>query len=108
MADCESARSAHEGKALEELRGVEIEHELHLVVRDWLAWTAVSERLSLAGADIHTLHLARNDRGFSVCCRLKRVSPEAARALTTALLNEGIAERGEIEHLVLAKAGRNA
>lgn len=106
--DCENACAAREDAALGDLRGVEIQHDLHLAVRDWNAWTAVSERLSSAGADIHALQLARNDRGFSVRCRLTRVSPEAVRALTTALLDEGIAERGEVEHLVLAKAGRNA
>jgi hypothetical protein len=98
-----NACGASEDAALADLPGVEFQHDVHLSVRDWSAWTAVSDRLSLAGADVHALQLARSDGGFDVRCRLKQVSAEAARALLNALLNEGIAERGNIEHLVLAK-----
>lgn len=103
MGFSKNACRAREDAALADLPGVEFQHDVHLAVRDWSAWTAVSERLSSAGADVHALNLARSGGGFDVRCRLKRVSAESARALIDALLNEGIAERGNVEHLVLAK-----
>lgn len=98
-----SACRASEDAALADLKGVEFQHDVRLAVRDWSAWTLVSERFSSAGADIHALQLARSDAGFDVRCRLKQVSAGSARALLDALLNDGIAERGTVEHLVLAK-----
>ncbi|WP_158766907.1 hypothetical protein [Terricaulis silvestris] len=49
------------------------------------------------------LQLARSDGGFDVRCRLKQVSAQSARDLLNTLLDDGLAERGSIEHLVLAK-----
>jgi hypothetical protein len=103
MGASRNACKTSEDAALADLPGVEFQHDVHLAVRDWAAWTAVSERLSLAGADVHTLQLARSEGGFDVRCRLKRVSAASARALLDALLDEGVAERGNVEHLVLAK-----
>ena len=108
MAVLKSASRKNEDAALADLPGVEFQHDVHLAVRDWSAWTAVSERLSGVGADVLALQVARNDGGFDVRCRLKRVSAHSARALLDELLNDGIADRGSIEHLVLAKRGAEA
>jgi hypothetical protein len=88
---------------LGDLAGVALQHDLHLVVRDWGAWNTIAERLSRAGADVHALHVARHEAEYSVRCRLERISAEAARRLTRDLLDAGIADRGNVEHLVLAK-----
>lgn len=88
---------------LNDLAGVEFQHDLHLVVRDWAAWTAVSERLARAGANIHALRIARGGDEYNVHCRLEQISAEEARDLTSAFLDEGVAERGNVEHLVVAK-----
>jgi hypothetical protein len=88
-----------------DLPGVEFQHDVYLEIRDWTAWSAISERLTAAGADIHALQLQRRDGGFELRCRLKRVSETAARALIQALLDEGVADRGEVEHLILTAEG---
>lgn len=103
-----SACRAHEDAALADLPGVEFQHDVHLAVPTWTALTAVSERLSGAGADVLALQVARSDGGFDVRCRLKQVSAQSARDLVNTLLDDGLAERGSIEHLVLAKRGAEA
>lgn len=103
-----SACRASEDAALADLPGVEFQHDVHLAVRDWTVWAAVSERLSCAGADVHALQVTRSGGGFELRCRLKQVSAQSARDLVNTLLDEGIAERGSIEHLVLAKRGAEA
>ena len=103
MSALRNACRTNEDAALADLSGVEFQHDVHLAIRDWTAWTAVSERLSGAGADVLALQLARSDGGFDVRCRLKQVSAQSARDLLNTLLDDGIAERGSIEHLVLAK-----
>ena len=103
-----NACRANEDAALADLSGVEFQHDVHLAVRDWTALTAVSERLSRAGADVLALQVARSGGGFDVRCRLKQVSAQSARDLLNTLLDDGIAERGSIEHLVLAKSAVEA
>lgn len=103
-----NACRANEDAALADLSGVELEHDVHLAVRDWTAWTTVSERLSGVGADVLALQVARSDGGLDVRCRLKQVSAQSARDLVNTLLDDGVAERGSIEHLVLAKRGAEA
>jgi hypothetical protein len=103
-----SACRASEDAALADLQGVEFQHDVHLAVRDWAAWTTVSERFSCAGVDVLALQLARSGGGFDVRCRLKQVSAQSARDLVNALLDDGVAQRGSIEHLVLAKRGAEA
>jgi hypothetical protein len=103
-----SACRASEDAALADLPGVEFQHDVHLAVRDWTAWTAVSERLSCAGADVLALQVARSGGGFDVRCRLKQVSAQSARDLLNTLLDDGLADRGSIEHLVLPKRATEA
>lgn len=103
MGASKNALHDRQDAALADLPGVEFQHDVSLAVRDWSAWTAVSERFSALGADVQALQVARSDGGFDVRCRLKRVSAQSARALLDGLLSEGIAERGNVEHLVLAK-----
>ncbi|WP_395648270.1 hypothetical protein [Terricaulis sp.] len=101
MGVCESL--APSGAApLTDLAGVELQHDLHLAIRDWTAWSAISDRLSAAGADIYALQLFRGAGGFNVRCRLERVSDVVARTLIDTLLRDGIVERGDVEHLLLA------
>lgn len=100
MAVCATALRSEE-VALADLGGVDFQHEVRLSVPDWTAWTHVSERLCGAGAEVHALQLTRVCAGFDVRCRLKAVSAEAARGLVHGLLNEGVAQRGVVEHLVL-------
>lgn len=103
-----SACRAQEDSALADLPGVEFQHDLRLAVRNWAAWTAVSERFSGAGADVLALQVARSDGGFDVRCRLKQVSAQSARDLLNTLLDDGLAHRGSIEHLVLPKRAAEA
>jgi hypothetical protein len=108
MGASKNACQASEDAAFAGLQGVEFQHDVHLTVRDWTAWTAVSERLFSAGADVHALQLSRSNGGFDVRCRLKQVSAQSARDLLNALLDDGVAERGAIEHLVLPTRGAGA
>lgn len=108
MGACKNACEANEETAWADLAGVDIQHDLHLALRDWTAWSAIAERLASAGADVQSLQLARSEDGVSVRCRLNRVTPQSARALIGSLLDEGIAERGGVEHLVLPKHAASA
>lgn len=103
MGLCTGARETNVDLALDDLTGVCFQHDLHLVVRDWASWTAIAARLAQAGANIQALHVARRAQEYSVFCRLERISDAAARQLTAAFVDEGVAERGSVEHLVLAK-----
>jgi hypothetical protein len=51
------------------------------------------------------MRLTRAGTGFDLRCRLKRVTAEAARTLVAGLLDDGVAERGGVEHLVLGARG---
>ncbi len=100
---CESPVRASEDRGLGELAGFEFQHDLSFSIPDWTAWTVISERIAAVGANIHALQLTRRDEGFSVRCRLERASAEAARALVAGLLDDGLADRGDVEHIVFAK-----
>lgn len=102
MAGFASACATGDEAALARLGGAEFHHEVQLAVPDWASWLRVGERLSEAGAEVHALHLTRAGAGFDVRCRVKRVSAELARALVRDFLHDGLAERGTVEHLVLA------
>ncbi len=103
MKVCETPLRANEDRGLDELAGFNVQHDLSFSIPDWSAWTVISERIASIGANIHALQLTRRDEGFSVRCRLERASSEAARALVTGLLNDGLADRADVEHVVLAK-----
>lgn len=90
------------------LAGLELQHDLYLALPDWRAWEAVSGRLTSAGAELQSLQISRQGEGFSARCRLKQLSSEAARGLSDRLLDDGLAQRASVEHLMLAAttAGR--
>lgn len=103
MGLCTDTRETDADLALNDLSGVAFQHDLHLVVRDWAAWTTIADRLAREGANIHALHVARRAQEYSVFCRLERISAQTARGLTAAFIDEGVAARGNVEHLVIAK-----
>jgi hypothetical protein len=107
MGVCESLDRAGP-PALTDLAGVQLQHDLHLAVRDWTAWSAISERLSAAGADVFALQLGRSEGGFSVRCRVEGVSEAFARTLIETLVAEGVAQRGDVEHLLLTSRAAGA
>ena len=87
------------------LAGLDVQHDLFLSMSDWSQWGAISPLLQDIGGEVESLNLARHANGYSARCRLRRVSAEAARALTARLLDDGLVERASVEHLVLgAKA----
>lgn len=104
MGALQNTCQANADAALADLAGVEFHHDLRLAVPDWAAWSDISKRLHAAGADIQALYLARSEHGFSVRCRLRHVSEAVARTLVRGWLDEGLAQRGDVEHLVLARA----
>ena len=104
MAVCASACRSEED-ALAELIGVDFQHDLQLTLPDLAAWSRISDRLLHAGAEVHSMRLTRAGTGFDLRCRLKRVTAEAARTLVAGLLDDGVAERGGVEHLVLGAQG---
>lgn len=84
--------------------GLELQHDLHLMLGDWQSWNAVAERVGRAGADVATLHLSRLGDAYTARCRLKRISSDDARALSSALLDAGLVRGASVEHLMLARA----
>jgi hypothetical protein len=90
------------------LAGLDLQHDLYLTLTDWTVWDAISDRLIEAGADLHSLQISRQGDAFSARCRLKRLSSEAARALTGRLLDGGLVQQASVEHLMLAKANAGA
>lgn len=103
MEVCEPPLRANEDRGLGELAGFNVQHDLSFSIPNWTAWTVISERIASIGANIHALQLTRRDEGFSVRCRLERASSECARALVTGLLDDGLADRADVEHIVFAK-----
>ncbi len=90
------------------LAGLELQHDLYLTLTDWTAWREISNSLIELGADLQSLQISRQGEGFSARCRLKRLSSDAARALSGRLLDAGVAEQASVEHLMLAKPGAGA
>lgn len=103
MEVCETPARANEDRGLGELAGFNVQHDLTLSIPNWTAWTVISERIASTGANIHALQLTRREEGFSVRCRLERASSETARALVSGLLDDGLADRADVEHIVFAK-----
>lgn len=104
MGAFQNACRATDDGAFADLAGVELQHDLHLSVRKWTDWSVIAERVAIAGGEVHALQLARAGDVFSVRCRLKRISADAARSLIDGLLDERLAERATVEHLVLSVA----
>lgn len=87
--------------ALAGLSGLELWHDLYVVLPNWLAWGAVAEALSCAGAELQSVQLLRQPGGFAGRCRLRRVSSEDARRIADLLLESGVARNASVEHLML-------
>lgn len=104
MRVCEAVTSRDPDVAA--LRGLDLQHDLYLSLRDWRAWNAVSARLIDAGADLLNIQIHRQGEAFSVRCRFKGLASEAARAFSAGLLDEGVATRAQVEHLLLARGAR--
>lgn len=85
------------------LAGLDLQHDLHLVLSDWTHWTPVTDVLQRLGAEVQSVQIARMEGGFSARCRLRRISVDAARSLPGALIDSGVAERASVEHLMLSK-----
>jgi len=103
MGICASAYEASGDAGLSDLTGVQFQHDLHLIVRDWAAWSAISDQIIRQGGDIHALQVTRGAGAYAVRCRLEGVEANAVRRLTAALLDTGAAEHAAVEHLLLAK-----
>lgn len=83
------------------LSGLELLHDVYLVLPNLAAWGAVAEALNFAGAELQSLQLLRQGEGFSGRCRLKRVSAEEARRISGMLIETGVAHQAKVEHLML-------
>jgi hypothetical protein len=90
-----------EDDALAGLAGLELWHDLYVVLPNWFAWGAVAEALSCAGAELQSVQLLRQPGGFSGRCRLRNVSSEEARRIPELLLASGVARQASVEHLML-------
>lgn len=89
------------------LAGLELQHDLYLTLPHWRGWDSVSNALTGAGAEVQSLQISRQSDGWNARCRLKSLSSEAVRGLADRLLDEGVALRASVEHLMLAvSAGR--
>lgn len=90
------------------LPGLELQHDLYLTVRDWTDGQEVWRRLAHAGADLQSLQISRQEEVFSLRCRIKRVSSDAARSLCASLRDDGVAQNSSVEHLMLARSQARA
>jgi len=98
-ADC---RKSATSELVGGLAGLELQHDLYLSLPDWRVWEAISGRLTSIGAEVHSLQISKQGDGFTARCRLKRLSSEAARTFSDGLLDDGVAQRASVEHLMLA------
>lgn len=96
-------KDATDKAALADLAGVDLHHDFQLVVPDWAAWIAIGEVLARDGAGVHAVRATPRDDGFDIRCRLDGISEAAARRLSAAFLDGGLATHAKVEHLVLAK-----
>jgi len=85
------------------LAGLDLQHDLHLVLTDWTGWTPVTEVLQRIGAEVQSVQISRLEGGFSARCRLRRISVDSARSLPNALIESGVATRASVEHLMLSR-----
>ena len=85
------------------LAGLDLQHDLHVVLSDWTGWTPVTALLQGLGAEVQSLQLARLESGFSARCRLREISVDAARSIPGALIDSGVARHASVEHLMLSK-----
>ena len=87
------------------LSGLELLHDVYLVLPSLAAWGAVSEALHAVGAELQSLQLLRQGDEYSGRCRLRGVSAEEARRVSGSLIEAGVARQASVEHLMLRPAG---
>ncbi|HYD86884.1 MAG TPA: hypothetical protein VEA80_05375 [Vitreimonas sp.] len=104
MSVCETVGSTKPDAELGALAGLELQHDLYLTLGDWRSWSDISGRLVVAGAELQSLQISRQNEAFAVRCRLKGLSSEAARGLSGGLLDQGLASCCSVEHLMLSRA----
>ena len=85
------------------LPGLELQHDMHLTLQLWDAWDEIAWRLKRSGAEFASLNIAKQGNKIAVRCRVKRLSPKQARTFIAAVLAEGHALAGGVEHLMLAE-----
>jgi|GEM_PF-2142425 len=108
MRVCDPVSRPRPDAELGPLAGLELQHDLYLTLHDWRGWSDVSSRIVDAGAELQSLQISRQNEAFSVRCRLKGLSSEAARGLSGGLLDHGLAQCSSVEHLMLSRAHAGA
>jgi len=103
MSIVEATRAASEPHG-EALFGLELFHDVYLVLPSLASWSAVAEALNHAGAELQSVQLLRQGDAYSGRCRLKRVSAEEARGISVRLIETGVARQCSVEHLMLRQA----
>lgn len=83
------------------LSGLELLHDVYLVLPNLASWDAVSEALRAVGAELQSLQLLRKGDEYSGRCRLRGVSAEEARRISGVLIETGVARQASVEHLML-------
>lgn len=105
MNNVEATRAANEGQG-PALSGLELFHDVYLVLPSLASWSAVAEELNHAGAELQSVQLLRQGDSYSGRCRLKRVSAEDARGISLRLIETGVAQQSSVEHLMLRQQER--
>ncbi len=104
MEVCEPPCPPEDEAELGALAEFDVQHDLHLAISDWNSWISATKLLDGLGGGVAGLKLAKLEGGgFSLRCRLLRLTPGAAREFTGALLDTGLAHRATVEHLVAPK-----
>lgn len=105
MSNCEVPGVAAEPQGLA-LSGLELFHDVYLVLPSLASLSAVAEALNHAGAELQSVQLLRQGDSYSGRCRLRRVSAEDARGISLHLIETGVAQQSSVEHLMLRQAER--
>lgn len=100
MSNAEVTRATNEAHA-EAPFGLELLHDVYLVLPSLASWSAVAEALNHAGAELQSVQLLRQGDTYSGRCRLKHVSAEDARGISLKLIETGVARQSSVEHLML-------
>lgn len=100
----------HEALASEEwstaLPGLDLCHDMQFGMKSFDAVAGLAERFGHAGASVQALSVQAQNDTLAVRCRIRGVSPRAARDLVDALARAGAIEAPiSVEHLMLARKG---
>ena len=75
------------------LSGLELLHDVYLVLPNLASWGAVSDALHAVGAELQSLQLLRKGDECSGRCRLRGMSAEEARRSSGVLIETGLARQ---------------